>query len=78
MTETRRPTLQSTHEFALDALRQIADARLNGAQTPEDIAEALNRGGFPAQTGHQWNAETVLGFLASKDALEAQQELDNA
>ena len=41
MTETRRPTLQSTHEFALDALRQIADARLNGAQTPEDIAATV-------------------------------------
>ena len=76
MTETRRPTMQSDQEFALDALRQIADARIEGAQTPDDIAEALNRSGFPAQNGHQWTAEAVLGFLASRDALQAQRALD--
>ena len=77
MTETRRPTMQSDQEFAMDALREIANVRLDGAQTPDDIADALNRSGFPAQNGQQWTADAVLGFLASREAMEAQRELDS-
>lgn len=62
----------------MDALRQIADARIEGADTPDDIAEALNRSGFPAQSGHQWTAESVLGFLASREAQSAQREMDKS
>ncbi len=76
MTESRRFTVKSGEAFALDALREIAEARHAGARTPEDIANALNRGGFPDMRGRQWDAEKVMTFLASRDAEMAQRKLN--
>lgn len=78
MTESRRFTVKSGMDFALEALREIAEARIEGASNAAEIAEALNRGGFPDMRGQQWNAEMVLHFLASRDAEMAQRELDRA
>ena len=75
MTESRRFTVKSGMDFALDALREIADARIAGAKSPDEIANALNRGGFPDMTGQQWDEEKVMRFLASRDAELAQRQL---
>ena len=71
MTETRRPVPESPESFAANALAEIEDARRAGALTPEEIAEALNRGGFPDFRGRQWDAEKVLEFMASPAAERA-------
>jgi hypothetical protein len=75
MTESRRFTIKSGLEFAFDALKEIAEARVAGAKSPEEIANALNRGGFPDMSGQQWDEEKVLSFLASRDAEIAQRRL---
>ncbi len=75
MTESRRFTVKSGMDFALDALREIADARIAGAKSPDEIANALNRGGFPDMRGQQWDEEKVMSFLASRDAELAQRRL---
>ncbi len=78
MTESRRFTVKSGMDFALDALKEIAEARIAGATSADEIANALNRGGFPDMRGQQWDEEKVLRFLASRDAEMAQRELNRS
>jgi hypothetical protein len=76
MTETRRQRIQSGFDFSLEALQEIASVRMDGTEAPGEIAEALNRCGFPDSRGHQWTAEAVMDFLASRDAQDAQTAMD--
>lgn len=78
MTETRRPRIQSGFDFSLEALQEIARIRMDGIEAPGEIAEALNRCGFPDSRGHQWTAEAVMDFLSSRDAQDAQTAMDRS
>lgn len=71
MTETRRNPLQSTDDFTREAVEQIEAVRDSGARTADEIAEALNRGGFATWHGRQWDAEKVMEFLSSPDTERA-------
>lgn len=71
MTETRWNRSKSGEEFVGEALRMIKSVREDGAVTPEEIAEALNRSGFPDERGRQWNASKVMAFLGTDDAVRA-------
>lgn len=67
MTETRRLKPDTAAEFMREVLAAITAARAAGAATPDDIATALNRSGVTDWRGQQWDAESILEFLASPE-----------
>lgn len=74
MAESRRLRPQSRSEFAREALSEIATLQANGIRDPAEIAEALNRNGFPDAHGRHWSGASVLLFLASPAAEKADRE----
>jgi hypothetical protein len=75
MAESRRLKPQSRSEFAREAYGEIAALQADGLRDPAEIAEALNRNGFPDAHGRQWTAAAVLLFLASPAAEKAARAL---
>lgn len=71
MAESRRLRAQTRSEFAREALAEIGALQATGLRDAADIAEALNRGGFPDAHGRHWTGASVLLFLASPAAEKA-------
>jgi len=75
MTETRRNKVQSIEDFSAEVFRAVIEIRSEGIHQPDEIAEALNRTGLPDFAGHQWDAESVLAFLSSPQARDAERKI---
>jgi hypothetical protein len=75
VTETRRVLNQDPKEFARETVLEIEGARSMGANSADEIADALNRSGYTNWRGRQWDADQVVEFLASADAELARRDL---
>ena len=64
-------------DFSVEVFRAILSIRGEGNHQPDEIAEALNRSGVPDFAGHQWDAESVLAFLSSPQARDAELKILN-
>lgn len=67
MTEDPTITRDSLEAWRREALKEIEAAQGAGAVDAGAIAESLNRSGFATWRGLQWDAETVLEFLADPE-----------
>ena len=67
MTETRRNKPQPMQELIRETLGEIERLKAEGVVRDEEIAVALNRGGFPDPGGHQWTGKSLLTFMADPD-----------
>jgi hypothetical protein len=75
MTETRRNLPQEALNYALETLRAIKAFRADGLNAASELANALNRTGQTDARGQQWNAQSVMGFLASRECRLAEFKL---